>query len=107
MNEFEKNNKDENVIEISDYDSENNSESKKLNESERSFINKKRIREGIDELDFSDNEINNVSWYTCGFCKKNLDNKNYIVCSFCLKKKYCCSICRNKDIEEHIQNCGN
>ena len=64
LNEFEKNNKDENVIEISDYDSENNSESKKLNESERSFINKKRIREGIDELDFSDNEINNISWYS-------------------------------------------
>ena len=107
LNEFEKNNKDENVIEISDYDSENNSESKKINESERSLINKKRKREGIDELDFSDNEINNISWYSCGFCKKNLDNKNYIVCSFCLRKKYCCSNCRIRDIEEHLKNCGN
>ena len=66
------------------------------------LLNIKRFREKGEEISINDND----SWYSCGYCKKNLEKNNYIVCSFCLRKKYCSKKCRNKDIQEHLKHCG-
>ena len=76
------------------------------NEKEQNLLKKKRKKEE-DELNIIESEVesDDISWYTCGFCKKNLNQKNYKVCSFCLRKKYCDNNCRIKDIEQHLKQC--
>ena len=98
LNEFE------NINNI-EFDYEINHNNKK-DRNDIILLNKKKIRENNEES-YNEDEIDNISWYSCGFCKKNLDQKNFVVCSFCLRKKYCNNICRNNDIENHLKYCGN
>ena len=87
-----------------------NNKNNKINDDNNYYniklLNKKRQKEDILKKDGSEIDSDDVSWYSCGYCKKNLTQKNYNVCSFCLRKKYCDNECRNKDIEEHIKQCG-
>ena len=113
LNEFEDNkiidNNNNNENNYNYYDNKNEENKKDIK-----LLNNKRIRDNnnnnnsvlTEDENENENEIDNISWYSCGYCKKNLDKNNYIVCSFCLKKKYCNNECRNKDIKEHLKQCG-
>ena len=78
-----------------------NNEKIKNNKKEVKFLSKKRLKFNENFEENSDN----ISWYSCGFCNQTL-NYDYIVCDFCLNKKYCNFICRRKDIKNHLQHCG-
>ena len=104
LNEFDDKNifiKENNENNYDYYNNEN-----KENEKEIKLLNNKRERDNTHILTESENEIDNISWYSCEYCKKNLNQNNFIVCSFCLRKKYCNNDCRNKDIKEHLKQCG-
>ena len=70
------------------------------------LINNKRLREKRNKINGKEKEINIDILQCCGYCKKNLEKKSYVLCIFCFSKKYCDHICRNKDIKEHLKQCG-
>ena len=75
------------------------------NDNNNKLLNKKKEREINDLIDLNSDDENDISWYTCGFCKNTL-NQNCLVCRFCKRKKYCNYLCRSKDIKEHLSSCG-
>ena len=90
-------------------DSNNNNENifhSETNEIDIKLLKKKRQKEDVLlNKNLCEDESDEISWYSCGFCKKNLNQNNFTVCSFCLRKKYCDNNCRIKDIKEHLKQC--